>query len=1841
MGLVVLGVGGLWLGPAIYQHFNPTPNPIAPVAAPFVILARDKRPEKNFATLADAVAAAQTGDTIEVHADGPPITRPIKITGKALTIRAAPGAAPTVLLKRDGAKDPAVNIETDASLTLEGLAFHAIDPAPAEQEYWLVHANRCPLYVANCGFRVETRNVHALLAALESSRCEVRNCQASVQSPGGPTFVHWAYPSNGRMALENNVICGPAHGVILSAAKNAKQATLQLTHNSMNVHSPILFRVVQHSGAPNGDKDSPSFQIDIGESVFSAPLLLAFDIRLANIQNLTGTEAEARAKRLLRWREHRNVYARALERAGFLWLGKGDVAIEPTKERKDVKAWEEFWAIGNTGSQQGTIKFQGGDLIKKAKESPADGLVPAAFRLAEGSIGKRARKDGKDLGADVDLVGPGPAYERWKQTKEYQQWLKDTGQVSAPMPFFILAKGGRPEKAVATLADAVAAAQSGDIIEVNADGPPITTPINITGKALTIRAAPGVAPTLLLKRNLADDPSVSIETDAPLTLEGLTLHLIDKVTDGPEYSAVVSKQAPLRVASCRFVVEVARGYFLLKASRSPRCAIRNCQAMLKRSGASLFSSEYGSGCDLVLDNNAIAGFGVAVNLIPCGNAIEAGVRMSRNSIAANPVALILGQDPPALDGANSSVRVDARDNVLAVGGFSLGLEYSPSATYVEAKSLLKRMVRWTEQRNAYSEALNVWMGRGGKPIDPTKGPHQLAEWQAFWGIGNTGSVQGPIAFQGGDLRNKAKESPAALKPEDFRLTAESTGKGKGAGGKDLGADLDLVGPGEAYERWKKTLEYQKWLKDTGQALSADPDRRAAEWVLGIGGTILVNEQEQLIKATTALPKQGFRLTWVDLHDNKQVDDAGLASFKACKNVSGLRLDNTQVTDTGLAYFKDCKNLKMLHLNVTQVGDAGLTHFKDCIDLTGLYLSGTQVTDVGLAQFKDCMNLANLQLGHTKVTDAGLAHFKEHRNLLEVMLHSTQITDVGLAHFKDCRNLTRIYLPNTRVSDAGLESLPGCRAAQLIYLKGTQVTGAGVKKLSAALPRCKIEWEGGVIEPRPFVVLTRGNVPDRGFATLAGAVAAAQSGDTIEVNAGGPPITKLIRFRKKALTIRAAPGAAPTLLLKREAATDPEVNIMTDSSLTLEGLAFHAIGPSPPAGNWFLRSLEAPLRVAGCKFTSELQGAVHFVQAQGSQRCEIRNCHALLAQGGAALLAWDYGSNGQLVLANNAVAGFGHAVLLQPHGNVKEATFQLSRNSLAATPMALFMLRENAPPIEKATRSLRVDARENVVAVGGFSFAQDKDAPSATYAEAVALLKGLLQWTEQRNAHPEWLAIYLAKGGKPFDPTKGSLKLAEWEAFWGIANTGSMQGPIVFQGGDLRTKAKDSPAALAPEAFRLAKGSIGKGKRDDGKDLGADLDLVGPGPAYERWKKTPGYQQWLKDSGQVSAPQPFVILAKDGQPEQAAVTLQGAVAAAQSGDTIEIRGDGPFIVPLIELKKKALTLRAGKENWPVLSLAPEAVAADLPQLTTEAALTLEGLELRRDGTGKRGAGGLFHIRASGAALALTHCRFVYRSLLPPDAPHSDWTLINTFYSASPSAQVQHCEFLGDWHAGLAGANHVVNCLFLTRSHAVAFGANPQRPGTAVLHLRNNTMIASHMVNIRIEVKDAAKQPRTEPAARIVAQRNLGTNSAILFQFWSHSKEAEAFVRRDHHSFARQLVALEDAGNHLGFGPHLAALQIWPEGKNLGFIDTLDQWKEFWKLDKVRSTVGKIQFHKADLSPGILAPEKLTPQDFRLRTDDPKLKGFGADVDLVGPGPAYERWTQTEAYQQWLRDTQSNK
>jgi hypothetical protein len=132
-------------------------------------------------------------------------------------------------------------------------------------------------------------------------------------------------------------------------------------------------------------------------------------------------------KERTRWEGERNLFSlRGLFMGPSVWQTGNDG--DSTNAINALPEWRDFWASAETGSVEGVARFHGGNLLQKALTTP-DQLRPGDFRLRPDSAGYRAGPDGKDLGADVDLVGPGPAYERWKQSPEYQEWLRETGQV--------------------------------------------------------------------------------------------------------------------------------------------------------------------------------------------------------------------------------------------------------------------------------------------------------------------------------------------------------------------------------------------------------------------------------------------------------------------------------------------------------------------------------------------------------------------------------------------------------------------------------------------------------------------------------------------------------------------------------------------------------------------------------------------------------------------------------------------------------------------------------------------------------------------------------------------------------------------------------------------------------------------------------------------------------------------------------------------------------------------------------------------------------------------------------------------------------------------------------------------------------------------------------------------------------------------------------------------------------------------------------------------------------------------------------------------------------------------
>ena len=297
-----------------------------------------------------------------------------------------------------------------------------------------------------------------------------------------------------------------------------------------------------------------------------------------------------------------------------------------------------------------------------------------------------------------------------------------------------------------------------------------------------------------------------------------------------------------------------------------------------------------------------------------------------------------------------------------------------------------------------------------------------------------------------------------------------------------------------------------------KAALADPNRRAAEYVLSVGGTVGVTDvvpggRVKNISDAKDLPKDPFHVAMVSiLRPNPLLTDAGMAAFDGCTHITTLTIHNRGVTDAGLAHFKGCSGLKVLDLNCLQVTDAGMAHFKDCKELVGILLTITPVADAGLAHFKGCTKLESLVLSRTKVTNAGLVNFKNCnelkllsletiqvsddgmanfmgcKSLVSLNLSSTKVTDAGLenfrlctqltslqlsftqisdtgvAYFKDCKGLTQLQLGGTQVTDASLAILKGCSKLSTFDLTGTKVTAKGVSDFTKAVPACQVFWD---------------------------------------------------------------------------------------------------------------------------------------------------------------------------------------------------------------------------------------------------------------------------------------------------------------------------------------------------------------------------------------------------------------------------------------------------------------------------------------------------------------------------------------------------------------------------------------------------------------------------------------------------------------------------------------------------------------------------------------------------------------------------------------------------------------
>jgi serine/threonine protein kinase len=97
--------------------------------------------------------------------------------------------------------------------------------------------------------------------------------------------------------------------------------------------------------------------------------------------------------------------------------------------------------------------------------------------------------------------------------------------------------------------------------------------------------------------------------------------------------------------------------------------------------------------------------------------------------------------------------------------------------------------------------------------------------------------------------------------------------------------------------------------------------------------------------------------------------------------------------------------------------------------------------------------------------ADLANLVGVRRVNELQLHNSPVTDAGAEYVARLPSLGQLLLYNSQLSDAGLAQLATLRNLKSLRVGGNPlITPAGIEKLQAALPACKIDWDGSRSKP---------------------------------------------------------------------------------------------------------------------------------------------------------------------------------------------------------------------------------------------------------------------------------------------------------------------------------------------------------------------------------------------------------------------------------------------------------------------------------------------------------------------------------------------------------------------------------------------------------------------------------------------------------------------------------------------------------------------------------------------------------------------------------------------------------
>jgi hypothetical protein len=268
------------------------------------------------------------------------------------------------------------------------------------------------------------------------------------------------------------------------------------------------------------------------------------------------------------------------------------------------------------------------------------------------------------------------------------------------------------------LAAAIAAAADGAVVTVDGDGPFVLEPLVLRGKALTLRAAPGAHPCLVLAAGAPDQAARPLfTTDRPLALEGLELRCpADEpgARPGPAH-LVCCEQAPLRLVNCRLFAP--KGSALVVCRNPGQVEVRDCHLT---ADALAVCVEVGDGrpCTLHLSGSEFrihesGGAAVSVWAPEVRQPSAVRLRLERNAVDAGRV-LAFAALPAGVEVEASGNQFTFRQALVSYVGFP-----GPDGW--------RRATVWRGRENVFHGG-GDWVSVEGEPA----GVHSLEDWRRLW-----------------------------------------------------------------------------------------------------------------------------------------------------------------------------------------------------------------------------------------------------------------------------------------------------------------------------------------------------------------------------------------------------------------------------------------------------------------------------------------------------------------------------------------------------------------------------------------------------------------------------------------------------------------------------------------------------------------------------------------------------------------------------------------------------------------------------------------------------------------------------------------------------------------------------------------------------------------------------------------------------------------------------------------------------------------------------------------------------------------------------------------------------